>query len=344
MRVVASVKDEDLRRHVGRLRASTMRLVCFLSHVIVLLAVVAGCRSTNPRMGDVESGDTRRVAPPPRTKNELERDRNEALRLFYEGRRLVNAGDPAAACPVFEKSRDLDPGAGTLYHLADCYVRLGKTASAYELFTEVVDLSKKANRPDREKLASDRMKALEPQLSRLTILAPWVAPTAAFTIVRNGQYVPRTDWGRDVPVNPGSYNITANMQGFEPWNKVFDVNKPGATIEAAIPQSVHEWRPTTMRHLSPKMMGFGIASISVGAIMLPIGGKLCGTASEYGAVGTCVSGGIQAIVVGSALVIGGITFTLVGARDVPVSDDVKKKIHNARLHVGPGSIGFSGSF
>src|SRR5258708_26309942 len=51
--------------------------------------------------------------------------------LFADGRRLVGAGEYAAACPKFAARQKLDPGVGTSLNLADSYERMGRWASAW---------------------------------------------------------------------------------------------------------------------------------------------------------------------------------------------------------------------
>src|SRR6188768_2822396 len=68
-------------------------------------------------------------------------DAMTAERLFEQGVSLKQRGRYAEACADLAKSQSLDPGLGTQYHLADCYVRLGRIASAHALFE---DLAKQA--------------------------------------------------------------------------------------------------------------------------------------------------------------------------------------------------------
>ncbi len=53
-----------------------------------------------------------------------------AQALYDEGLRLMGVGEFAAACPKFAASQKLDPAMGTKFRLADCYEKIGKTASA----------------------------------------------------------------------------------------------------------------------------------------------------------------------------------------------------------------------
>ncbi|HZU83694.1 MAG TPA: hypothetical protein VE987_12290, partial [Polyangiaceae bacterium] len=80
--------------------------------------------------------------------------------LFNEGKRRMAAGDFAGACPKLAESYRLDAGSGTLTALAVCHEGLGRTASAWTEFIEVVSEAKQAGRPDREKFAQQHIGAL----------------------------------------------------------------------------------------------------------------------------------------------------------------------------------------
>ena len=53
---------------------------------------------------------------------------SQALVLFIEGRRLMTAGDYAAACPKLAESFALDPQADTALELSTCYERASQQA------------------------------------------------------------------------------------------------------------------------------------------------------------------------------------------------------------------------
>src|SRR4051794_10293213 len=76
--------------------------------------------------------------------------------VFEEGKRSVARGDLDKGCRAFEESQRLDPGMGTLYHLADCEERRGKTATAWARFRELAAQAKAQGEEAREKAARDR--------------------------------------------------------------------------------------------------------------------------------------------------------------------------------------------
>jgi len=143
-------------------------------------------------------------------------DKAAAEALFNQGRELVEQGRFVEACPKFEASQRLDEGLGTLLHLADCYEKSGKLASAWATFKEVDSLSNARNDPERGQIARVRATALEPQLIRLVIIVPTDRP-AGFEVTRNGVTIPPELFGSPAPVDAGSWLVRATAPGHEPF-------------------------------------------------------------------------------------------------------------------------------
>ena len=134
--------------------------------------------------------------------------------LFNEAKTLMAAGKHAEACPKLEQSQSLDRALGTLLNLADCYEKLGRTASAYRAFTEATAWAKKSGERKREEVAADRAKALEKSLARLEIVVPPATVVAGLEIRRNNVVVQRDEWGTPIVVDPGNYVIASTAPGF----------------------------------------------------------------------------------------------------------------------------------
>lgn len=148
--------------------------------------------------------------------------------MFSEGKRLAQEGNYAAACPQFEESQKLDPGVGTLYRLADCYERIGRTASAWAAFLEVASSAKASGQQARADDAKSRASALESTLSRLVIRV--VEPSAPALVVKRGDVVVgRAQWGTSLPVDPGEVAVEASAPGRASWRGVAVVPVRGAS-------------------------------------------------------------------------------------------------------------------
>jgi D-alanyl-D-alanine dipeptidase len=88
----------------------------------------------------------------------------QADALFKEAKQLTDAGRYADACPKFSESQRLAPGIGIAMHLANCYERTGRTASAWAEFREAEKLAGEREDP-RAGLAKKRAEALDRKLS-----------------------------------------------------------------------------------------------------------------------------------------------------------------------------------
>ncbi|HKA86364.1 MAG TPA: hypothetical protein VKE22_01820 [Haliangiales bacterium] len=149
---------------------------------------------------------------------------------FKEARRLVRQGKVAEACPKFEASLKLDPAPGTQLNLADCYARLGRTASAWAIFVEVAEKDTKAARAAE---ARRRAKALEPKLSRLTVSAE---NADGLRVTRDGEDITAL-LGVAVPVDPGRH-VVAATRGGDKWSEDVAVGD-AASATATVP---HFWK------------------------------------------------------------------------------------------------------
>jgi hypothetical protein len=160
-------------------------------------------------------------------------DEAAARALFAEGRKLVDEGNYVEACPKFEESLRLDPGTGTSFNLADCFERVGRTASAWARFLDVAAASKADGQVDRERVARMRAERLEPLLARLVIEVK--SPIQGLVVERDGVLVGEASWGVPVPVDPGERRLRATAPGMKPWSGTAAVPEGPTTIVAAIP-------------------------------------------------------------------------------------------------------------
>ena len=138
--------------------------------------------------------------------------------LFDEAKGLMTLGNNAAACPKLAESYRLDPGTGTLTALAVCNEMIGKTASAWAEFLQVVSEARQAGRTDREQFAMQHIAELEPKLSKLGVaVEPNVSSAPGFEVRRDGVAIGPAAWGTAVPVDPGEHVVEARADGKKPW-------------------------------------------------------------------------------------------------------------------------------
>lgn len=160
-------------------------------------------------------------------------DAATARTLFDEGRKLAASNQFEAACPKFQESYRLDPGMGTLFNLADCWEHIGRTASAWAAFLQVVDEASRTKQPDREKIARTRATALEPKLSRLLVKVDSKDP--GLELSKDGTAFGAAQWGSALPIDPGQHFIEAKAPSKQTWRVRVQVPPGGQTVTVVVP-------------------------------------------------------------------------------------------------------------
>jgi hypothetical protein len=151
--------------------------------------------------------------------------------LFDEGKKLMNDGRWAEACPKLEESEKLDPGMGTEFNLAVCYEHVGRTATAWAMYLGVASSARASGQAARERVAREHAAAIEPRLIKMAIVVR--AGDEGLRVTRNGIEVGRGQWGTMMPVDPGDQRVTAGAPGKRTWEKTVRATN-GATIEIPV--------------------------------------------------------------------------------------------------------------
>jgi hypothetical protein len=194
--------------------------------------------------------------------------------LFFTARGLMEAGRYAEACGKLNESYRLDPAPGTLLNLAVCNEKVGKSASAWGEFRDSLAEARRMNRPDREKLASEHIAALEPELSYLAIsVAPAVRSIRGLEITRNGIPLTSAAWETDLPVDPGDVEVVEKAPLYKPKTlHVTVAAKQHATLAAVPLELAPIERPppafwTGRRTAGLLMMGGGVLAAAAGTVL-----------------------------------------------------------------------------
>lgn len=242
--------------------------------------------------------------------------------LFLQGRAAVEKGDHQTACTKFAESNRLDPAVGTVFNLGDCSEKLGKLATAWQYFREVIQ--RLPPNDDRVPMAKQRAAALEARLPKLTVRLGAGAP-AGTKITRDGIELGAASLGVALPVDPGAHIIEASAPGTRPGNfavtlaegeaRTVDV-KPGDATQGEGTASTGEGGRRTWGWVAG---GVGAAGILVGttAGVLALGKKSTVDANCDDAK-RCNQTGIDAADAGSRLATVSTVGLLVGAVGVGV--------------------------
>jgi len=197
-----------------------------------------------------------------------------AARLFREAKELVKAGKAAEACPKFEESHKLDPGAGTQFNLADCYEKTGKLASAWKLFVDLEGVLRRVDDTERADKARERARAIEGSVPRLTIVAPWAKTTRGAAISRDGSLVDPAEIGAPIPLDPGRHEIVAQATNKKPITRTV-VAAAGHSETLPLPELENDEAsvavvatPPTGRRTAGLVVGaVGIAALGTGVVL-----------------------------------------------------------------------------
>lgn len=132
------------------------------------------------------------------------RDPAAADALFREARSLMKEGKYTVACPKLAESQRLDPAAGTLINLGDCFQKTGQLANALQAMRDALDML--APTDSRVAPVKEEMAALDKRVPRLTIrLAPDTPEDAK--VLRDDVEYGAASLGVPIPVNPGDHMI-----------------------------------------------------------------------------------------------------------------------------------------
>ncbi len=213
-------------------------------------------------------------------------DQAQARSLFDDGARLLQSGSYAEACVKLEASYHLFAGIGTRGKLAECYEKVGRTASAWAMYQEVVALAGKANDTARQNVAQERAAALLPNLSHLTVMLDPANDAPDLVVKRDAETVERGAMGSPVPIDPGVIHFSIQAPGrisktvdvpVGPKAQVtftvpvLDVEPEPAAISppllvAPLPAPAESARPW-QRPAGVVVAGAGVVTVVVGAVL-----------------------------------------------------------------------------
>ena len=153
--------------------------------------------------------------------------------LFEDARNLVAAGKYADACPKFAESQRLGPSVSTQLNLANCWEKLGRTATAWATYREAASAANAAGRKDYLATALRRADALAPKLARLTVTV--TQPIPGLQVRRDGLAVDAAEWGTAIPVDTGPHVVDASAPGHRPWSVTVAFEQDGTQATATVP-------------------------------------------------------------------------------------------------------------
>ena len=162
----------------------------------------------------------------------------QAEALFRQGRQLLAAGKVAEACTAFDESQRLEPAITTLLNLAGCREKNGQLATAWGLFLDAERQTRGTdNKAQRElhDVAAGRAKKLEPRVSKLSVNVPQGSMVDGLEVTRGTERIDSAMWNRALPIDGGTYTISAKAPGSGTWSTQVTVATEGDTKTVDVP-------------------------------------------------------------------------------------------------------------
>jgi hypothetical protein len=171
-----------------------------------------------------------------------------AQAVFDSAQKLMEDRRYGEACPKLEEVVRLVPsGVGAKVQLARCYEEAGRLASAWAAYLMAENAASVAGQAPRARAAGERAAALRPRLSTLAIVVPdALRALAGLGVKRNGNVVAEAEWGVAVPLDGGTYTITATAPARMPWKGEEQLNSEGARPRSPSRES-SKLRPKRLR-------------------------------------------------------------------------------------------------
>ncbi|KYF46973.1 preprotein translocase subunit TatA [Sorangium cellulosum] len=128
-----------------------------------------------------------------------------AQELFEQGRAAVEARDCVHAIPLFRRSQATYPSRGALLNLAQCEADIGRVASAWQHFREL--LGQLTPGDSRFPITQQRIAELEPRVPKLVVEVAEGVPVAELLL--DQAPLPQASIGGELPVDPGNHTVVA---------------------------------------------------------------------------------------------------------------------------------------
>lgn len=144
----------------------------------------------------------------------------DAIALFDQGIKDLEAGNYDVACRELAASLALYADSGTKGALAECETARGKVASAWKLWR---DLAVTASAEDLRADATVKAAALEARLPRYVVKV--AGPAVVGLVVAVNETMIDPTLAVPLPIDPPSVVVTARAPGHEAWTQTFAVTE-----------------------------------------------------------------------------------------------------------------------
>lgn len=165
------------------------------------------------------------------------------------------------ACPQFAAALQLDPNhVRTAISLGTCEERWGKFLSALLRFEHARTLAVTQSAAEKIVEIDGLIVDLKHRVPHLRVIIPErIATISELTVIRNGAILPASEYGKTVPVDPGTYEVMASSPVSGVWKAQIKL-EAGKTAEVTVGAD-----PTPTYTANEDVPGFNALGESSGA-------------------------------------------------------------------------------
>ncbi len=163
--------------------------------------------------------------------------------LFTEARGLLRDGKTAEACErfagslaKFEERGVAKSTAAAMLNLADCREQNQQLATAWAWFLKTATMAQNHGLRPVATEARKRAGLVQPRISYLTIAVADSNRVEGLVITRDGQPIEPAMWNQGVPIDGGSYVVTAVAPGNTEWSAKAEVPIERGAVTIEIPR------------------------------------------------------------------------------------------------------------
>ena len=159
-----------------------------------------------------------------------------AAALYEEGVTLMKERAFDKACPKLQASFDREPLSGTLMVVGQCHELSGKSATAWDAYKRAATLAHNEKRAEYEAKAKELADAVEPKLSRLTIIAESPqASGAVLAVSLDDKPISAATFGLAIALDPGRHTLEATAPGYGPWSRAIEIAGESSAVTVEVP-------------------------------------------------------------------------------------------------------------
>jgi hypothetical protein len=163
--------------------------------------------------------------------------------IFADAKKLLQAGKTAEACDRlaaavkgFEANGAAKQAVVASLNLADCREQNQQLATAWALFLKTATAAQNAGQRPVATEARKRAGLLQPRLSYLTVSVPDANRVEGLVVSRDGAAIDPSMWNQGVPVDGGTYAISATSPGSDEWSTKAVVPAQSGKVVIEVPR------------------------------------------------------------------------------------------------------------